>query len=328
MAEIGKGDPRWIVNDREDGNNVNRWHWDQKDKTEATHESLKKLFLGRTLHVAPDFEISSIDLKSFTGDVTVANRKGRLLCFFDMTLCIRWKAMSKDEGKILAEGKFSIDDCDTQNYSEDFPISVTSEHKAGDLASEILLAAKKIATQEVRNVIRDFVDETLMKENGVPARSMTTTSSKISNAQSSIVNKSVTLPTASSIKFTRTWFAEKEDIYDCFTKQGKVSAVTRSACRMNAVVGGKFGLLNEFITGEFLDLKENSEIRMRWRLSNWDTTEGLDSIVSIKLEGEDGKVRLAFEHTGIPTEKLEQVEKGWEANFWGPMKSMLGYGWE
>jgi len=27
MAEFGKGDPRWIVNEREDGRNVNAWHW-------------------------------------------------------------------------------------------------------------------------------------------------------------------------------------------------------------------------------------------------------------------------------------------------------------
>lgn len=27
MARIGEGDPRWIVNEREDGRNVNSWHW-------------------------------------------------------------------------------------------------------------------------------------------------------------------------------------------------------------------------------------------------------------------------------------------------------------
>lgn len=27
MAEFGKGDPRWIVDERKDGRNVNAWHW-------------------------------------------------------------------------------------------------------------------------------------------------------------------------------------------------------------------------------------------------------------------------------------------------------------
>ena len=27
MAKWGEGDPRWIVEDRTDGKNVNNWHW-------------------------------------------------------------------------------------------------------------------------------------------------------------------------------------------------------------------------------------------------------------------------------------------------------------
>lgn len=27
MAKWGEGDPRWIVEERPDGTNVNNWHW-------------------------------------------------------------------------------------------------------------------------------------------------------------------------------------------------------------------------------------------------------------------------------------------------------------
>ena len=27
MAKWGEGDPRWIVQEREDGTNLNDWHW-------------------------------------------------------------------------------------------------------------------------------------------------------------------------------------------------------------------------------------------------------------------------------------------------------------
>ena len=27
MAKVGEGDPRWIVSDRDDGQNVGQWHW-------------------------------------------------------------------------------------------------------------------------------------------------------------------------------------------------------------------------------------------------------------------------------------------------------------
>lgn len=31
MARFGEEDPRWIVQDREDGANVNGWHWVEKN---------------------------------------------------------------------------------------------------------------------------------------------------------------------------------------------------------------------------------------------------------------------------------------------------------
>jgi hypothetical protein len=30
-AEVGKGDPRWIVKELEDGKNVGAWHWEERD---------------------------------------------------------------------------------------------------------------------------------------------------------------------------------------------------------------------------------------------------------------------------------------------------------
>ena len=31
MAKVGEGDDRWIVAERQDGTNVNSWHWQEKD---------------------------------------------------------------------------------------------------------------------------------------------------------------------------------------------------------------------------------------------------------------------------------------------------------
>jgi hypothetical protein len=33
MAKVGEGDPRWIVQNRADGTNVNQWHWTESDFT-------------------------------------------------------------------------------------------------------------------------------------------------------------------------------------------------------------------------------------------------------------------------------------------------------
>ena len=62
MAKWGEGDPRWIVEERSDGTNVNNWHWwveagwqagssltrhrTEKNATEWSKNTLKKLLAG------------------------------------------------------------------------------------------------------------------------------------------------------------------------------------------------------------------------------------------------------------------------------------------
>ena len=43
MAKVGEGDERWIVREREDGANVNGWHWSEKNLTDWAKERLTEL---------------------------------------------------------------------------------------------------------------------------------------------------------------------------------------------------------------------------------------------------------------------------------------------
>ncbi|GAB5569644.1 activator of 90 kDa heat shock protein ATPase homolog 1 [Prionailurus iriomotensis] len=46
MAKWGQGDPRWIVEEREDGTNVNNWHWTERDATSLSKGKLRDLLVG------------------------------------------------------------------------------------------------------------------------------------------------------------------------------------------------------------------------------------------------------------------------------------------
>ena len=46
MALWGKGDPRWIVEERPDSTNVNNWHWTERDATTWSKTKLKEIFLA------------------------------------------------------------------------------------------------------------------------------------------------------------------------------------------------------------------------------------------------------------------------------------------
>lgn len=45
MALWGKGDARWIVEEREDAKNVNNWHWSEVDASTPSKKFFKDKFM-------------------------------------------------------------------------------------------------------------------------------------------------------------------------------------------------------------------------------------------------------------------------------------------
>ena len=48
MALWGKGDARWIVEEREDAKNVNNWHWSEVDASTPSKKFFKEKFMALT----------------------------------------------------------------------------------------------------------------------------------------------------------------------------------------------------------------------------------------------------------------------------------------
>lgn len=59
-AELGKGDKRWIVENRQDGKNVGSWHWEERDMLTWTKQRLVEELLGLTVEMrgADDLALS------------------------------------------------------------------------------------------------------------------------------------------------------------------------------------------------------------------------------------------------------------------------------
>ena len=83
MAKWGEGDPRWLVEHREDGKNVNGWHWSEVNRLEWSKQRLAELLPG------VDAAVSAADgahscccrvaaVKSVTGEVSLFNRHERV----------------------------------------------------------------------------------------------------------------------------------------------------------------------------------------------------------------------------------------------------------
>ena len=59
-----------------------------------------------------------------------------------------------------------------------------------------------------------------------------------------------------------------------------------------------------------------------WRAKTWPT--GSYSISRFELRPEGDKTRLVFDHEAFPEDQKEHLAKGWQENYWEPIRKYLG----
>jgi len=75
MAKLGAGDDRWIVKERDDGKNVNNWHWSETNLTQWSKEQLGNRLKDLVVREDAQGAFKILSLETMEGDVTIQSRK-------------------------------------------------------------------------------------------------------------------------------------------------------------------------------------------------------------------------------------------------------------
>jgi hypothetical protein len=67
MAKWEERDPRWLVEHRDDGKNVNGWHWEEKNKLEWSRQHINTLLTSLPAADAGSLRITQV--REVTGEV-------------------------------------------------------------------------------------------------------------------------------------------------------------------------------------------------------------------------------------------------------------------
>ncbi|KAG1666027.1 hypothetical protein FOA52_006901 [Chlamydomonas sp. UWO 241] len=132
MAKLGAGDPRWIVEEREDGKNVGSWHWEDISKIKWSKERLPELLVGVS---SSSGNLSIVSIKSITGEASITTRKGnKRFPMFELAITAAY------EGKVQAglvspaaasdktvKGEIKIEEFTSHSDEDDFMFTVTVE---------------------------------------------------------------------------------------------------------------------------------------------------------------------------------------------------------
>lgn len=332
MAKVGEGDPRWIVSERKDGVNVNSWHWEERNLSQQAHEELKKAFTSFPIDgSAKGVSCLRVDeVSEISGDVTVAQRKSKMMCYFELRMTLNWSGKTADSDETV-KGKMNIHEVDHDTFLEDYEITITCPERS-TAAQTVEAAVRAVGRAAVRAEIAAYfknlfkayhIGEVLKTGTAVPPPPPPPSMSAPAVAKPQ-------LPTSNSFtsfSWKMRWQVPVENLFNCLTDARAASMYTRSPAKMDAKTGGQFEFLGGAISGYYVDLQAPTLIKQQWRIGNWPV--GVHSSVVMQLVKEEpGVTILEFAQSGIPEGQLQRVQEGWRANFFDAMKLACGLSME
>jgi activator of HSP90 ATPase len=271
------------------------------------------------------------ELSDISGDVTVAQRKGKIMCYFELKMTLKWKGdVSGDTNK--AEGKLVIPEVEHDSFRDDYEITVSaSETNAASRKVEEWIRAN--ARPAVRQVIRKYFEEVFTAHNvGANVKQQSPVTQPPPQAKVAVAAKKAPAATStggskSTIEWRIQWRVPVEDLFAVLMNEQRASMYTRAPAKIDPRTGGGFEFLGGVISGYFAEVSHPNKIVMQWRLASWPT--GVFSSVVMVLKKDEAAVTiLEFAQAGIPEGEVEGVKQGWMVNFFDPIKMICGYAME
>eukprot|EP01025_Chloroclados_australasicus_P006891 TRINITY_DN1218_c0_g1_i1.p2 TRINITY_DN1218_c0_g1~~TRINITY_DN1218_c0_g1_i1.p2 ORF type:complete len:405 (+),score=56.41 TRINITY_DN1218_c0_g1_i1:141-1217(+) len=357
MAKLEERDPRWIVEERQDGTNVNNWHWQEKDCIPWTKQRLSELFKGLSLLTQPSTTTyaTAMDVSSVNGEAFLNVRKKKLIPSYELEIKIDW--IGSHSGQEV-KGQIVLPYVAEENHDEDPEIKITLQSNNSREAEELKQMIFKQGKDQIIKAINTFVEEFYA---GKPANVQIEAESNTKSAQQSNGSQhnqnsqnnnnkpntngfkndtnskqTKTLSNGNSkgrnIRIQNRFYASSKDLFHCFTDAGRIQGYSQSPAQVDAKVGGSFSMYGGSIQGVFKELVEGELIVMDWRFSDWG--DDVYSVVRIELsENEPGNTEVILTQNGIPEEDkygnvdvVGRVEQGWQQQVFYRIKAVFGYG--
>jgi activator of HSP90 ATPase len=118
-----------------------------------------------------------------------------------------------------------------------------------------------------------------------------------------------------------------EELFTTFTDPGRITAFTRSPPRVfeGAKAGGKFALFGGGVSGEYVSLKEPTQIVQSWRLAHW--PEGHHSKLTLDFDQDDvnSVTNMRCSWDKVPVGEEDSTRDKWEEYYVRSLKTTFGY---
>lgn len=355
MAEWGKGDPRWIVEERSDAHNVNNWHWREADASEWSKDFLKSCLTS----IEVDTKSAKLCISEVTlldGDASACVRKGKFICIFDWEkITAKWTAnVAGVTESFFGTMKVEAFDHDAEEddliFSSAFDKSLPEHQAIKDILRnkipERVWEACKLYKETLR---RDFAEKLAFHKqpSGSEQNNNQTTTIEAKMKTAIQLDQVKPLPkaaptkpatqggakiTTKCIKMNETFQGSCGDVYKAFLEIDRVKAWSRNTLKHDTKgvhmlpKGASFTLYDGNVKATIQSLKPDEELVMKWRLDKDGWPQDHYSQVTITLKQDGPSVNLSLEQKQVPSTRVEQTTKGWKNFYFNAMKQTLGLG--
>jgi activator of HSP90 ATPase len=326
MAKIGEGDPRWVVKDRDDGTNVNGWHWSgERDVSAWANDRLRQLIGPVSSDGTHVSRVNKVE-----GEANLYTRKASLKVVYDLKVSGEWAA--EFEG---TSGKFVF-----ELFDDDPEIKVTMESGAGSNAAS-KSDFENNCVPKIQAACKTFVGELMaganMSESDMGslekprpagqtlAESAVTDYKRTPGVDASSADVQRRESVAHPHEITDSFLCSAEDLYNAITDRPRLEAVTRARAISDARVGGKWEVLGGLARGTYSRLEPGNFIAMDWRMKDWDQSQK-DCRVELRFVQEDGRTVLTIASYSLPDFRRSPVEGFWRLQILQAIKVVFGYG--
>jgi uncharacterized protein YndB with AHSA1/START domain len=110
-------------------------------------------------------------------------------------------------------------------------------------------------------------------------------------------------------------------VYRAIVDAAEFAKATGAPAAGGEAEGGAFSAFGGHITGRHVELVPDALIVQAWRAKTWPL--GRYSLARFELRAEGDKTRLVFDHDGFAEDQKEHLAKGWQENYWEPLRKHL-----
>uniref|UniRef100_A0A8C4QKP1 AHA1, activator of heat shock protein ATPase homolog 1a n=1 Tax=Eptatretus burgeri TaxID=7764 RepID=A0A8C4QKP1_EPTBU len=115
-----------------------------------------------------------------------------------------------------------------------------------------------------------------------------------------------------------------EDLYRIFTSEEMVQAFSRTSAVVKPEKGGQLLMMNGHVSGQFVELVENSRIVMKWRCRDW--PDAHYAVVTLTFLDRTSETELRLECRGVPASEEEATREGWRRYYFESIRQTFGFG--